>query len=306
MSGSVTVAAPAKINLQLGVGPARPDGFHTLATVYQAIGLYDEVTVAPAAATTLTVLGEGVDTSDVPTDASNLALRAAALLASRAGVDGEVSMSIRKRIPVAGGMAGGSADAAAALLACDVLWGLGTPHDELLELAAELGSDVPFGLVGGTATGEGRGELVRPMEDAGEYWWVVALPGGGLSTPGVYREFDRLHASAQPASQPPEPAIDDALVHALRAGGVAELAGLLANDLEPAALSLRPELAKLLDAGRAAGALGAMVSGSGPTCLFLAADEAGARNIGELLRDQGTATLTAPGPVPGARVVERL
>ncbi len=302
MSARVTVAAPAKINLQLGVGPARPDGFHTLATVYQAIGLYDEVTVAPATTTTLTVVGEGVDASDVPTDASNLALRAAALLASRAGVDGTVSMSIRKRIPVAGGMAGGSTDAAAALLACDVLWGLGTPREELLSLAAQLGSDVPFCLVGGTARGEGRGELVSALEDTGVYWWVVALPGGGLSTPGVYREFDRLCA----ASRPPEPVVADALVDALRAGRVEELAGLLANDLEPAALSLRPELAKLLDSGRSAGALGAMVSGSGPTCLFLAADEAAATKIEELLRDRGTAALTARGPVPGARVLDGL
>lgn len=301
MTRSVTVAAPAKINLHLGVGPGRPDGFHTLATVYQAIGLYDEVTVAAASTTTLDVVGDGVDVSDVPTDASNLVLRAAALLAARAGLDAPpVAMRIRKRIPVAGGMAGGSADAAAALLACDRLWDLRTPRAELLRLAAELGSDVPFCLVGGTATGTGRGELVEPVEDTGEYLWVVALPGGGLSTPGVYREFDRLHP------RPPEPGIPDRLLHALRAGDTGALARALTNDLQPAALDLRPGLADVLARGRSAGALAAMVSGSGPTCLFLAGDKDAAAALRDRLGSAGVGTLLATGPVPGAHVLPAL
>ena len=302
MSRSVTVAAPAKINLQLGVGPARPDGFHTLATVYQAIGLYDEVTVSPAAATTLTVLGEGVDVSDVPTDASNLVLRAAALLASHAGVDESVEMTIRKRIPVMGGMAGGSTDGAAALLACDTLWGLATPRDELLSLAAELGSDVPFCLVGGTATGSGRGEVVAAIEDTGAYWWVVALSDRGLSTPAVFAEFDRRHAGAEVA----EPEVSAALVDALAAGDATRLGGLLLNDLEAPALTLRPDLAALLDLGGRPPALGALLSGSGPTCLFLTADEADARKVRDLLTDTGTTALVASGPAPGAHVVSAL
>ena len=302
MSRSVTVAAPAKINLQLGVGPARPDGFHTLATVYQAIGLYDEVTVSPAAATTLTVLGEGVDVSDVPTDASNLVLRAASLLASHAGVDESVEMTIRKRIPVMGGMAGGSTDGAAALLACDTLWGLATPRDELLSLAAELGSDVPFCLVGGTATGSGRGEVVVTIEDAGAYWWVVALSDRGLSTPAVFAEFDRRHAGAEVA----EPEVSTALVDALAAGDATGLGGLLLNDLEAPALTLRPDLAALLDLGGRPPALGALLSGSGPTCLFLTADEADARKVRDLLTDAGTTALVASGPAPGAHVVSAL
>ena len=302
MSGAVTVAAPAKINLELGVGPVRSDGFHALATVYQAIGLYDEVTVSAAATTTLTVVGEGVEVSDVPTDSSNLAIRAARLLAARAGVEGGVAMSIRKRIPVAGGMAGGSADAAAALLACDALWDLGTPRAELVSLAAELGSDVPFCLVGGTASGHGRGEVVSPLEDPGTYWWVAALPGGGLSTPAVYREFDRLHES----SPAPQPSIDAALVDALRAGSPHRVADHLTNDLQGPALRLRPELAAVLEHGRSRGALAAVVSGSGPSCLFLAPDEDEARKIQDALQEAGTAALVAPGPVPGARVTAPL
>lgn len=303
---AVTVRAPAKINLQLGVGPARSDGFHALATVYQAIGVYDDVTVARALegeATTLTVVGEGVDVSDVPTDSGNLALRAAVLLAEHAGLgDPPVAMRIHKRIPVAGGMAGGSTDAAAALLACDTLWGLGTPSDVLAGLAARLGSDVPFCLVGGTALGTGRGEVVTPVEDAGSYWWVVALPGGGLSTPAVYGAFDRLHAG----SPAPAPEVSEALLAALARGTAEGLAPLLANDLQPAALALRPELGDLIAIGRAAGALGSMVSGSGPTCLFLASDEEHASRLSGVLAAEGIASLVAPGPVPGARVVPAL
>lgn len=301
MSRSVTVAAPAKVNLQLGVGPVRADGFHTLATVYQAIGLYDEVTVSAADVSALTVVGEGVDVSGVPTDGSNLALRAALRLASHAGVPGTVAMSIRKRIPVAGGMAGGSTDAAAALLACDRLWGLSTPRRELLSLAAGLGSDVPFCLVGGTATGTGRGEVVREVRDAGDYSWVVALPGGGLPTPSVFRELDRRHAGDLE-----EPRLSGELLDALAAGDPKAVAALLSNDLEPAALALRPGLRELLDRGRAAGALAAMVSGSGPTCVFLAAEEDSAAEIAAALGDVGVAALVARGPVPGAHVVTPL
>jgi 4-diphosphocytidyl-2-C-methyl-D-erythritol kinase len=302
MSASVTVASPAKINLQLGVGPARPDGFHTLATVYQAIGLYDEVTVTPAASTTLTVVGEGVEVVDVPTDASNLAVRAARLLAAHAEADVHVAISIRKRIPVMGGMAGGSTDAAAALLACDTLWGLETPLEELLALAGKLGSDVPFCLVGHTAGGSGRGELVHAVEDTGSYWWVVALSGRGLSTPAVFAEFDRRHAE----DVVPEPEVSADLLAALAAGDPVRLGEALLNDLEAPALTLRPDLADVLDLGGRSPALGALLSGSGPTCLFLAADEADAAKIRDVLRDAGTTALVVRGPVPGAHVVSAL
>lgn len=299
MTPEVVVASPAKINLSLSVGSVRPDGFHPLATVYQAIGLYDEITVRPATENTLVVSGEGVDVSGVPTDGTNLAMRAARMLAAHHGVDEAVAMSIRKRIPVAGGMAGGSTDAAGALVACDALWGTNTPREEIMLLAAELGSDVPFCLVGGTAIGSGRGEIVTPAMTRGTYWWVVVLADAGLSTPGVYREFDRLHATADI----PEPEVPEELMAALRSGDVELLGKALSNDLQEAALSLRPELEDVLALGMQGSAHGAMVSGSGPTCLFLAESEAHAAQLGEWLQDHVPGLLYAPGPVPGAHVI---
>ena len=141
-----------------------------------------------------------------------------------------------RRIPVAGGMAGGSADAAGALLACDALWGTGLTRRDLLELAAELGSDVPFGLVGGTAIGLGRGERLMPALARGHFDWVFALADGALSTPRVYAECDRLRAGRVL----PEPRVSDDLMTALRAGNAAALGRALRNDLQPAACSLRP------------------------------------------------------------------
>jgi len=297
MRREVVVAAPAKINLSLGVGPVRSDGFHTLATVYQAIGLYDDITVRDADDQSLTVSGEDVDVADVPTDESNLALQAASLLALRHGRDDAVEMSIRKRIPVAAGLAGGSADAAGALVACDALWGTETPREELLELAADLGSDVPFCLVGGTAIGTGRGEVVTPAMTRGKYWWVLALAADGQSTPAVYREFDRMNTSV------PVPAIPTELMAALRSGDVEMLGKALTNDLEGAACSLRPELDDLLALGIQGSAHGALVSGSGPTCLFLAESETHATQVRGWLWNAAPRLLYAPGPVPGARVI---
>jgi 4-diphosphocytidyl-2-C-methyl-D-erythritol kinase len=302
---SVTVRAPAKVNLGLGVGPLRADGFHGLATVYQAVGVYDEVTVARSLETTLTVSGEGVDVRDVPTGPANLALRAVDALAEHHGMpeaDSAVTMHVVKRIPVAGGMAGGSADAAAALVATDRLWGLGTRAAALARVAADLGSDVPFCLVGGTATGHGRGEVVSPVTDRSSCWWVVALPGGGLSTPAVYRELDRLRTDRTVG----EPEVAKGLLTALDRGSVEALAAAVSNDLEPAALSLRPELAEVLELGRSAGALAALVSGSGPTCLFLAGDADHAQRLAGRLRGDGVVCLLAPGPVPGAQVLSPL
>jgi len=295
----VTVSAPAKINLSLGVGPVRKDGFHPLATVYQAIGLYDEITVRSAASTTLTVSGEDIDVSDVPTDGSNLALKAAALLAAHRDVDEGVEMHIRKRIPVAGGLAGGSTDAAGALVACDALWDTNTSREEMLAIAAELGSDVPFCLVGGTAIGSGRGELVAPAMTRGKYWWVLALADGGLSTPAVYREFDRLHDGSPVA----EPEVPNDLMAALRSGDVELLGKALTNDLQPAAFGLRPELEELLALGIQGSAHGALVSGSGPTCLFLAESEIHATQVRDWLSSSVPTIVYAPGPVPGARVM---
>ncbi|WP_433350843.1 4-(cytidine 5'-diphospho)-2-C-methyl-D-erythritol kinase [Microtetraspora malaysiensis] len=306
----VTVRVPAKVNLQLAVGPLRDDGYHDLVNVFHAVSLFDEVTATePGAAGAFTVRVEGEAASQVPADATNLAIRAAEALAKHAGqigADGRpygVDLLIRKAIPVAGGMAGGSADAAAALLACDALWGLGLPREELMEIGAGIGSDVPFALLGGTAVGTGRGERLTPVPATGAFHWVFALADGGLSTPRVYGECDRIRAEA--GEEVAWPSADEALMAALRDGDAHALGAALANDLQPAALALRPSLARTLDVGRDAGALGALVSGSGPTCAFLAASADHARELSEALTSAGVcrAAVSADGPVPGAEIV---
>jgi 4-diphosphocytidyl-2-C-methyl-D-erythritol kinase len=296
---SVTVRVPAKVNVQLAVGAPRPDGFHDLANVFLAVGLYDEVTVTPA--DELRITCSGPDAAKVPLDATNLAARAAIALAERHGIAPDVHIHIAKDIPVAGGMAGGSADGAAALLACDALWSTGATRDELLAICAELGSDVPFSLVGGAALGVGRGERLTPIDVGGTFHWVFAVADGGLSTPAVYGEFDRLTAG----TDVPDPAASAALLDALRTGDAMALAGALSNDLQPAALSLRPALADTLAAGTGAGALAALVSGSGPTTAFLVADAESARKVAEALITSGTCrnARVAVSPAPGATVL---
>ncbi|MDX2594299.1 4-(cytidine 5'-diphospho)-2-C-methyl-D-erythritol kinase [Streptomyces sp. WI03-4A] len=295
---SVTVRVPAKVNVQLAVGAARPDGFHDLANVFLAVGLYDEVTVTPA--DELRVTCEGPDADQVPLDRTNLAARAAIALAERRGIEPAVHLHITKDIPVAGGMAGGSADGAGALLACDALWGTGASRAELLAICAELGSDVPFSLVGGAALGTGRGERLTALEVGGTFHWVFAMAGRGLSTPAVFREFDRMAEGREI----PEPEASAELLDALAKGDPDALAATVSNDLQPAALSLFPELADTLAAGRDAGALTALVSGSGPTTAFLARDPESAAKIADALRTSGTCRTvrTATAPAPGATV----
>ncbi|WP_328860835.1 4-(cytidine 5'-diphospho)-2-C-methyl-D-erythritol kinase [Streptomyces sp. NBC_00306] len=297
--GPVTVRVPAKVNVQLAVGGARADGFHDLANVFLAVSLYDEVTARPAAE--LTVTCEGPDAGQVPLDRTNLAARAAELLAARHGLSPDVHIHIAKDIPVAGGMAGGSADGAGALLACDALWGLGSSRAELLAICAELGSDVPFSLVGGAALGTGRGEQLTELTVGGTFHWVFAVADGGLSTPAVYGEFDRLHEGVPV----PAPEASGALLEALRTGDASALAAALSNDLQPAALSLRPSLRTTLDTGLAAGALAALVSGSGPTTAFLVKDEDTAESVAQALRSSATcrAARVAVSPAGGAVVL---
>ncbi|WP_211301221.1 4-(cytidine 5'-diphospho)-2-C-methyl-D-erythritol kinase [Murinocardiopsis flavida] len=307
---TVTVRVPAKVNLQLAVGPPRADGFHGLVNVFHAVSLYDEVTVTtdlgaePHAQrrplVTLSVAGDSAEhAARVPLDGSNLAARAAHLVARRSGASHPVRIHLDKAIPVAGGMAGGSADAAAALVACDALWGAGLGRAALMELGAELGSDVCFPLLGATAVGTGRGERLDPLDCRGRFHWVFALADGGLPTGSVFAEYDRIRPDA------PDPALDPALVRALAEGDARALGAALGNDLEPAALSLRPGLRHTLDAGRGAGALGAIVSGSGPTCAFLAADEGAAEKIAAVVAASGACarTVRAHGEVPGAAIV---
>ena len=290
---------PAKVNLHLAVGDRRDDGYHELMTVFHAVSLCDEVTATPARDLSLSVHGEGAD--QLPVGESNLAWRAAVLLASRAGVDPTVHLDLVKRIPVAGGLAGGSADAAAALVACDALWGSSMAREELLELATELGSDVAFALTGGTALGTGRGERLTPVLAPGRWHWVLAVAEGGLSTPAVYGELDRLRAGDIPRVGPP-----DAMIEALRSHDPRRLGGLLGNDLQAATLVLRPDLRHTLRAGTELGALGGLVSGSGPTCAFLALSHEQAVRLAAALAGAGVARTVrvAHGPVAGARVVE--
>ena len=316
---AVTVRAPAKVNLQLAVGPPRADGYHPLVTVFHAVSLFDEVTVLPAEKTALSVSGE--DAAAVPLDRSNLAWKAAAALARAAGLRGfRVQIRITKRIPVAAGLAGGSADAAATLLACNELWQTGLSQRDLIELAAGLGSDVPFGLLGGTAVGRGRGEQLTPALATGSYHWALAFGHRGLSTAQVYATCDRLRAARAaaaatggaaggdrpgPGLRPGEPELSHPLMAALRSGDPAQVGPLLSNDLQPAALSLEPGLRQTLTAGRQNGALGAIVSGSGPTCAFLSSDADRARDLAVVLTSAGVcrAVARASGPAPGATVV---
>lgn len=334
----MTARVPAKVNLQLAVGPPRDDGYHDLVTVFHAVSLFDEVTVRPASRTQVLVIGESADS--VPRGHTNLAARAASALAratrGRRRGSSSVQIEIRKRIPAAAGLAGGSADAAAALVACNELWRTGLSQQQLCEIGAEVGSDVPFALVGGTAVGQGRGEHLTAALASGTYHWVLAFSAAGLSTQQVYAACDRLRAAragaggrvsrvsqvgqvgqtreaggaggardAQEVGETPAPQLSTALMAALRSGDPAAVGPLLANDLQPAAISLLPDLRRALAAGREHGALGAIVSGSGPTCAFLAADAERARELAVSLTGAGVcrAVVRVSGPVPGAAIL---
>ena len=323
----VTVRVPAKLNLQLAVGPPRADGYHDLVTVFHAVSLFDEVTAEPAERDGVTVTGEGADR--VPVSQDNLALRAVAALRGAPGMGrakprgtgrgrpAGVHITIVKRIPVAAGLAGGSGDAAAALVACNELWKGGLGQPQLLDVAARVGSDVAFALLGGTAVGRGRGERLTPaLAPATPYHWVLAFADGHLSTPEVYAALDRLRAAAAGAGNrairgdrgqdgPAEPYLDTALMSALRSGDAGLVGRALSNDLQPAALSLFPALRKTLAAGLELGALGALVAGSGPTCVFLAASAERALDLAVSMSGAGVCRSVArvTGPVPGAVIV---
>lgn len=287
---SVTVRVPAKVNVQLSVGPLRDDGYHDLVNVFHAVSIFDEVVAKESEGLTVKVFGESADL--VPLDDGNLAIQAARALAKHAGRSYGAELLITKAIPVAGGMAGGSADAAGALMACNELWGLGLPREDLMEIAADLGSDVPFSLLGGTALGTGRGEQLTEIATTGTFHWVFAVADGGLSTAKVYAECDRMRLAN--GTRVAWPQVNEALLAALRSGDARALGAELTNDLQPAALMLRRSLARTLDAGREHGALGAIVSGSGPTCAFLAADAAHARDLSAALTSLAVCRTAVP------------
>jgi 4-diphosphocytidyl-2-C-methyl-D-erythritol kinase len=299
---SVTVRVPAKVNLQLSVGPREANGYHNLVSVFQAVSIFDDVTITkshPGSGVTIAVTGD--QTHGVPEDDSNLAVKAAKLIGQKFDIDVDVHIEVKKSIPVAGGMAGGSADAAATLVAMDALYKLEATREELLELGSQLGSDVPFMIAGGTAVGTGRGDQLTAALSRGTYHWVFALSTVGLSTPAVYAECDRMRAELDVA----DPKVSDTLMQALLSGDPELVGRSLSNDLQNPACSLRPALALVLEVGRDYGALGAIVSGSGPTVAFLVADEEAGLDLAVALTASGVvgSVARATGPVHGARVI---
>lgn len=302
-SHGVVTRVPGKVNLQLSVGPLGTDGFHEVTTVFQAISLFDDVTVTEGkvgSGTTISVTGQTAN--GVPADASNLAIRAAQLMMKEFELSPDLEIKLKKEIPVAGGMAGGSADAAGVIVGLDSLYELGLSRDEMEKIASQIGSDVPFSLSGGVAIGTGRGDQITTALAKGSYTWVLALSSQGLSTPAVYQECDRLREGLSIAS----PQVSEPLMQALRAGDSKALGKSLLNDLQAAACSLRPALRLVLDVGIDYGALGGIVSGSGPTVAFLVSDEEHAMDLTVALSASGVVSsiTRAVGPAHGARIIE--
>jgi 4-diphosphocytidyl-2-C-methyl-D-erythritol kinase len=299
---------PGKINLHLGVGPLGVDGYHPVVSVFHAVAVFDDIRAEPADEIRLALHDATTTGDEVPLGPENLAHRAAVLLAREAGIRAGVALTLEKRIPVAAGMAGGSADAAASLVACNALWGAGLSRDDLHELAAQLGSDVPFALLGGTALGLGRGEQLTPVLARGNYAWVLVLADGGLSTPAVYREYDLLLEELPQDAQLIRPAVarPDDLLAALAAGDAEALGAALGNDLQLPALRLRPSLREVVELGPELGALGTLVSGSGPTVAMLAASPDDAQRLAAAVEKRSVAkrVVVADGPVPGARLLD--
>lgn len=319
----VRASAPGKVNLTLRVGPPNPDGYHPLVTVFEALSLRETVTVRTTKTpgvrveTTAYLPDGSVDEATTAAMAdldpgSHLAVRAARILQRLAAAGpwastaAGVSIRVDKRVPVAGGMAGGSADAAAALVACNQLWDLGLGANQLQAIGRSLGADVPACLVGGIALGTGRGDRMRVLADgeAGDtsaHHWVMLLAHEGLSTPEVFREFDRVDAACAPGLVEPTPKETRAL-----RSGPEELSQRLVNDLQAPALRLRPELARTMEAARRAGALAVTLSGSGPTVAALARDAEHAHDLARALEAEDTVAraMCASGPAHGAVVEE--
>jgi 4-diphosphocytidyl-2-C-methyl-D-erythritol kinase len=294
---------PAKVNLQLSVGPLGSDGFHEVTTVFQAISLFDDVTVATAPeGDGIKISISGETSSGVPADSSNLAVKAAELMIKNYDLPADLIIKLKKEIPVAGGMAGGSADAAGVIVGLDSLFELGLSRDEMEIVGSKIGSDVPFSICGGVAIGTGRGDQITPALSKGSYNWVLALSGQGLSTPSVYQECDRLREGLSISA----PLVSEPLMQALRAGDAKALGKALTNELQPAACSLRPALRLVLDVGIDYGALGGIVSGSGPTVAFLVSDDEHAMDLTVALSASGvvSSVVRAIGPAHGARIIE--
>ena len=302
-SRGVVARVPAKVNLQLAVGPLGNDGFHEVTTVFQAISLFDDVTVATAPENNgISIQITGQTSTGVPSDNSNLAVKAATLMIKKYDLPNDLNIKLKKEIPVAGGMAGGSADAAGVIVGLDSLFELGLSRDEMEMVGSKIGADVPFSICGGVAIGTGRGDQITPALFKGSYNWVLALSGQGLATPSVYAECDRLREGLSIST----PVVSEQLMQALRAGDAKALGKSLSNDLQPAACSLRPALRLVLDVGLDYGALGGIVSGSGPTVAFLVKDDEHAMDLTVALSSSGviSSVVRATGAVAGARIIE--
>ena len=302
-SRGVIARVPAKVNLQLAVGPLGADGFHEVTTVFQAISLFDDVTVATAPENNgISIQITGQTSTGVPSDSSNLAVKAATLMIKNYDLPSDINIKLKKEIPVAGGMAGGSADAAGVIVGLDSLFELGLSRDEMEMVGSKIGADVPFSICGGVAIGTGRGDQITPALFKGSYNWVLALSGQGLATPSVYAECDRLREGLSIST----PVVSEQLMQALRAGDAKALGKSLSNDLQPAACSLRPALRLVLDVGLDYGALGGIVSGSGPTVAFLVKDDEHAMDLTVALSSSGviSSVVRATGAVAGARIIE--
>ena len=303
---TVTASAPGKTNLFFAVGPLLADGFHEVASVYLALDLREEVRVTTALNWSVSVSGNisPAQIAGVPTGEDNLVVKAAKHVADLAGVDAQpVAFEIDKHVPVAGGMGGGSADAAAALVAIDALWCSGVAAK--LSNSVELGADVPFALTGGIAVGLGRGEVLTQIESVPELNLVLVTNERGLSTPAVYKRLDELRAvRGVDPYQAPAANVPNELLQALRSGDKVAISSLLKNDLQEAALDLRPDLKQTLDDGLEAGALVGFVSGSGPTIAFLVSDANDAEELAQKLHSRGHNAIAASGPARGAFIRE--
>ena len=299
MANQVSVRVPGKINLQLSVGPLQRDGYHEVATVFQSVSLFDELTISESDGDGIEIAAEGK--SAIPLGKENLAYKAADLMRKKFDISTGLLIKIKKEIPIAGGMAGGSANAGATIVGIDALFSLGLKRDEMERIGGEIGADVPFTISGGTAIGTGRGDQITPVLSRGSYNWVLALSSSGLSTPAVYKECDRLREGLDIS----KPHVSDSLLHSLSQGDAKALGKSLTNDLQAAACSLKPALRLILDVGLDYGALGGIVSGSGPTVAFLAENEDHALDLVVALTSSGVVgnVIRVAGPVPGARVI---
>lgn len=300
----VTARAPGKVNICFRVGRLHPDGSHSVATLYQAVSLFDRVTAIPSDTFEL-VAGGGTERANIHVGDRNLAMRAAKLLANHAGVDAATTLVVEKNIPRRAGMSGGSADAAAALVACNELWGTGLDRAALQQLALELGADVPFALEGGTAVGTGHGDEFSQALSTGRFHWVIVPGRERLQEDAVVAALDAHREEHRDAFRdvPVTPVVDTPVHQAVRSGCAQSLADVLENDLQMASLRLAPETAETLELGESHGALAGVTLTTTSAVAFLVESTTDGFALSKVLEDHGRRTILVHGPVGGARLV---